>query len=224
MGAVAIVPARSRSQRFPRKNFALVDGEPLVSHVVKMLKRSGHFDRVIVSIDDPQEQADLASLGAQVHIRGAAASRYEANVAAVCREVLDTLKSKPDVFCCVYATAFRLQAETVTKARETMLEMNAAGVMGVSILRDGARAMVQQESGRLDALFPAAISLSSQELPQVVASNGTFYWVESKAFDTAGHFYVDPLAGFVVPEDEVSDIDYPSDLYGLEVRSKTQRT
>jgi CMP-N-acetylneuraminic acid synthetase len=212
MKTVAIVPARSSSRRFPRKNFTLFEGEPLVVRVLKMLKGSGHFDQVVVSLDDVRDAEIVAPTGVAIHLRRSETTRYETNVASVCSEVLNFLEWNPETFCCVYATAFLLQAETLMDAYERMVETDAAGAMGVSRIRDGARAMLQKDSGHVKPLLPASISLQGQELPAVVKSNGTFYWVKSSAFRQVGNFYVDPLVGYVVPEDQVSDIDYPSDM------------
>lgn len=47
----AMIPARKGSQRLKFKNLALVDGEPLISHVIRSAKESGVFDKVVVNSD-----------------------------------------------------------------------------------------------------------------------------------------------------------------------------
>jgi len=45
----AMIPARMGSQRLPRKNLALLGGEPLIAHAIKAAKNSGVFDRIVVN-------------------------------------------------------------------------------------------------------------------------------------------------------------------------------
>lgn len=50
-GAIAIIPARLGSTRFPRKVLADVTGKPLIQHVVEAAARASTVERVIVATD-----------------------------------------------------------------------------------------------------------------------------------------------------------------------------
>ena len=49
MSVNAIIQARCGSTRFPNKVFALIDGEPLLWHVVYRLKYSKMIDDIVVA-------------------------------------------------------------------------------------------------------------------------------------------------------------------------------
>jgi len=50
---VAIIPARSGSERLPIKNLALIDGKPLISYAIKAAVNSHAFDSIVVNSDHP---------------------------------------------------------------------------------------------------------------------------------------------------------------------------
>jgi N-acylneuraminate cytidylyltransferase len=57
--AVAFVPARSGSERVRHKNIRPLAGHPLLAYAIETARRSGCFDRVVVSTDS-EEIADVA--------------------------------------------------------------------------------------------------------------------------------------------------------------------
>jgi 3-deoxy-manno-octulosonate cytidylyltransferase (CMP-KDO synthetase) len=52
MGAVAIIPARFGSTRFPGKPLALIGGKPMIQHVYENTAKTPGLDRVVVATDD----------------------------------------------------------------------------------------------------------------------------------------------------------------------------
>ena len=57
--AVALVPARSGSERVPHKNVRPLAGHPLLAYAIETAHQSGCFERVVVSTDS-EEIADVA--------------------------------------------------------------------------------------------------------------------------------------------------------------------
>ncbi|MDD9303633.1 MAG: hypothetical protein HUK40_15335 [Desulfobacter sp.] len=48
---IAMIPARIGSTRLPKKNLALINGQPLISYAINAAKASGIFDRIIINAD-----------------------------------------------------------------------------------------------------------------------------------------------------------------------------
>jgi N-acylneuraminate cytidylyltransferase len=65
-GCVALIPARGGSKRVPGKNVRLLAGHPLLAYTVSAALRSGEFNKVLVSSDDPATLEIAASYGADV--------------------------------------------------------------------------------------------------------------------------------------------------------------
>ncbi len=64
--ALAVIPARWGSTRFPGKPLAMLAGRPLVQHVVEAALRSGAFERVVVATDDERIAEAVARFGCEV--------------------------------------------------------------------------------------------------------------------------------------------------------------
>jgi 3-deoxy-manno-octulosonate cytidylyltransferase (CMP-KDO synthetase) len=64
--ALAVIPARWGSTRFPGKPLALLAGRPLVQHVVEAALASRAFERVVVATDDDRIAEAVARFGGQV--------------------------------------------------------------------------------------------------------------------------------------------------------------
>ena len=59
MAAIAVIPARFSSTRFPGKVVVSETGKPLVQHVVDQVRQCRHVQEVIVAADDERIVAAL---------------------------------------------------------------------------------------------------------------------------------------------------------------------
>ena len=64
--AVAVIPARLASERFPEKVLASQTGRPLVQHVVDQVRRCRRVTEVVVAADDKRIAEALAPFGTKV--------------------------------------------------------------------------------------------------------------------------------------------------------------
>jgi len=86
--ALAMIPARAQSQRFPGKHLKLLGGAPLLSYTIDAARDSEVFDEVVVSSDDP-EILDLAeTCGASPDQRPASLARNRVAFVDVLKEYL----------------------------------------------------------------------------------------------------------------------------------------
>lgn len=65
MKAVAIIPARYASTRFPGKPLAAETGQPLIQHVVERARRAHRIARVIVATDDERIATAVRAFGGE---------------------------------------------------------------------------------------------------------------------------------------------------------------
>jgi 3-deoxy-manno-octulosonate cytidylyltransferase (CMP-KDO synthetase) len=66
MKAVAVIPARFASTRFPGKPLAADTGQPLIQHVVQRAAGAKHIERVIVATDDQRIFDAVSAFGGEV--------------------------------------------------------------------------------------------------------------------------------------------------------------
>ncbi len=68
---IAMIPARLGSQRLAKKNLALLEGRPLISHAITKCQQSQIFDEVWVNSESDEIGAVADNYGAQFHKRPA---------------------------------------------------------------------------------------------------------------------------------------------------------
>lgn len=69
--AVAIIPARFASTRFPGKPLHLIAGRPLIQHVWERCRRAKSLARILIATDDARIAETASSFGAEVAMTSA---------------------------------------------------------------------------------------------------------------------------------------------------------
>ncbi|MCC6425200.1 MAG: 3-deoxy-manno-octulosonate cytidylyltransferase [Phycisphaerales bacterium] len=69
-GAVAIIPARMASTRFPEKVLASKTGKPLIQHVYESAVRARRTGRTVIAADDPRIVESARGFGAECILTG----------------------------------------------------------------------------------------------------------------------------------------------------------
>ena len=73
------------------------------------------------------------------------------------------------------------------------------------------QALEEGDEGFLVPKWPKNVEKQSQFHPDLMASNGTFYWARSTAFLKKHTFYADRLKGYEIPWIRAIDLDTPED-------------
>ena len=217
MSAVAIIPARGGSQRIPRKNIKLFNGEPMIVHSIRAALVSGVFDQVVVSTDD-EEIADFARVhGAKVpFMRPADLADAWTGTAAVIQHALctlDALDQRFDYACCIYATAPLLQARFLRQGLEALAAAPGKSY-AFSVCSFGfpvQRALLIDDEGCLNAMHPEFRSVRSQDLPVGYQDAAQFYWGRSEAWLRGDTVFSELSLPVILPRHLVQDIDSPED-------------
>lgn len=68
MNAIAIIPARYASTRFPGKPLALLNRKPIIQHVYERALSSELFSYVAVATDDPRIADAVSAFGGKYHL------------------------------------------------------------------------------------------------------------------------------------------------------------
>ena len=212
---VAVIPARGGSKRLPRKNILPVMGHPMLYYPVNAALASGCFNRVIVSTEDDEIRNAAIRAGAQVIDRPNHLAQDRSTVAQVCLDVLTQLskeKTAPEWFCCIYPTAVFITPQDIIAAFETAQQCpDTDSVMGVSRFNlQPLQALEKDANGFLNPKWDEH-KQQSQLHPDLVASNGTLYWIKTDTFRTCQSFYTAKLTGYEIPWIRAIDIDTQDD-------------
>ncbi|CAI8843881.1 Pseudaminic acid cytidylyltransferase [Pseudomonas chlororaphis] len=217
MSAIAIIPARGGSKRIARKNLKPFDGVPMIARSIATALRSGLFDQVLVSTDDP-EIAELArASGATVpFMRPAELADDFTGTGPVIVHALNALREHGEAFdytCCIYATAPLLQLRYLRQGLAA-LEDHPEKSFAFSVCSFAfpvQRALTLDEQGALTSLYPEFRNTRSQDLPPAYQDAGQFYWGRSEAW-LRGDLVFSPLSlPVILPRHLVQDIDTEED-------------
>ncbi|AZC49252.1 MULTISPECIES: pseudaminic acid cytidylyltransferase [Pseudomonas] len=217
MSAIAIIPARGGSKRIARKNLKPFDGVPMIARSIATALRSGLFDQVLVSTDDPQIAELAKASGARVpFMRPAELADDFTGTGPVIVHALNALRERGETFdyaCCIYATAPLLQLRYLRQGLAA-LEAHPEKSFAFSVCSFAfpvQRALTLDEQGALTSLYPEFRNTRSQDLPPAYQDAGQFYWGRSEAW-LRGDLVFSPLSlPVILPRHLVQDIDTEED-------------
>jgi len=213
---VAIIPARAGSKRIPGKNIKPFNGMPMIARSIEAARRSGLFDRVLVSTDSDEIASLAESFGAECPFRRPADLADDRTpTAPVLAHALDWLYSRgdrPSYACCLYATAPFIQAMDLLAGFETLKATGCGSAFAVTSFGFPIyRALRKTETGALAMLWPEHELTRSQDLPETYHDAGQFYWLNVSRFVADPRLYCADSQPVVLPRWRVQDIDTPED-------------
>lgn len=219
---IAIITARGGSKRIPKKNIRDFCGKPIIAYSIQAAVSAGCFDEVMVSTDS-ETIADLSkSYGATVpFLRGAETSNDYATTADVLTEVLEEYRkceTEFETLCCLYPTAPFVTAEKLRMAMQVFSEKNADSLIPVVPFSFPPQRGMAIRGDRLCYVYPEHERTRSQDLEPLYHDCGQFYICKVEPFLKRHTLVLPNAVPFILSEEEVQDIDNPSDWRLAEIK------
>lgn len=223
MKCLALIPARGGSKRIPRKNIAPFMGKPMISYAIELAERSGLFDKIMVSTDDPEIAEVAKKYGAVVpFMRTAIVANDNATLIDVIREVCDTFSRQGeqyDAVCCILPTAVLARVSDLKRCHSILVSDSCDSVFPVSKFSYPIqRALVMDSSGLVRMERPEFLASRSQDLEPAYHDAGQFYWINPERCIRANSIITDCSKCIVLPEHLVQDIDVEDDMIMAEAK------
>jgi CMP-N,N'-diacetyllegionaminic acid synthase len=215
---VALIPARSGSERVRDKNIRPLAGHPLLAYAVASARRSEIFDRVVCSTDSGKIAEVAQRYGADVpFLRPAALATATSPDIEWIRHALDQLEEHYDLFAIVRATNPFRGPDVLRRGFEQLLETpEADSIRAVELVKQHPgkmwvlegktmRPLLEQSqldvawhAGQYQALPPIYVQNSALEIAwtRVVSQTGTREGRVVAPFLTQGH------EGFNIDDEE----------------------
>ena len=212
---IAVIPARSGSKRIPKKNIALIQGQPALARTIKNLHTSAIFDRIIVSTDSEEFGRIATGAGAEVPFhRPTEISGDHTPTKDVIIHALEMLGIDDDAqVCCVYPTAVLSQSDTYIDSYQLSNHHSAKFVFPISLFRSNPqRALLLAEDNQ--SIRPLNLEFSetrTQDLEPQFYDAGQFYWGSSSLWRSKISIHENAI-GFKVPWWQAIDVDDSDDL------------
>jgi len=213
---LCVIPARGNSKRFPRKNIALLDGKPLIAYAIKEAKKSGVFDKIVVSTED-NEIADISEKhGAEVLKRSEELAIDTSTVREVTLDVIYKYEEKGekfDIICILLSTSPLRKSKHIIEALEKFRNSDADYLMSTTDYQHSPfRALVKNKMGFLELFFEKKYCKRDQDVPKVVVHNGCIILMKTDKFKQDKTYYCDRLIDYHMPFEYSIDINEPVDL------------
>ena len=215
---VALIPARSGSERVPDKNIRPLAGHPLLAYAVTSARQAGIFDRVVCSTDSGKIAEVAQRYGADVpFLRPAALATATSPDIGWIKHALDQLGDHYDLFAIVRATNPFRGPDTLRRGLEQLLNTpEADSIRAVQLVKehpgkmwilegktmrpllDQSQLEVAWHAGQYQALPPIYVQNSALEIAwtRVVSQTGTREGRLVAPFLTEGH------EGFNIDDEE----------------------
>ncbi len=223
--SIAIITARGGSKRIPHKNIRDFCGKPIISYSIETAKKSGIFDRVMVSTDSDEIAAVAREYGAEVpFMRSAENSDDYSTTEDVMLEVLGSyskIGEQYDVACCLYPTAVFVTPEILKESMRVMTEKNPDVVIPlVQFSYPPQRGMIINPNGYAELINHEHVRTRSQDLEKIYHDCGQFYLYNVKRLIETKGYITNTFAPVVIPEMFVQDIDCEEDWKMAELKYK----
>lgn len=224
MKNVAVITARGKSKRIPRKNIKPFLGRPILEYSIESAIQTGIFQEVMVSTED-EEIADVAKkAGAKVpFFRSDKASDDFATTAQVIEEVIlsyEKIGMCFDQVCCIYPTAPFVTADAIKTAMQLLEQEKADSVIPVVKFSFPPQRCVIIQNGRLKPKWPENMNVRSQDLEPFYHDCGQFYCLNVDSFKKQKAIWMENVVPFIQEEMNVQDIDTLEDWEIAEMKYK----
>lgn len=215
---LALIPARGGSKRIPGKNIKPFSGRPLLAYPIQAARKSGLFDRIIVSTDSEEVARVARAEGAEVpFLRPVELSGDLVPTIPVVKHAIDWLYAhgaSAEYCCCIYANPF-IEALDLVAAFTILRNKSATSVVPVTTFATPIyNALTLDGQGRVDFAFPEAAAQRTQDMTETYHDAGQFYWWDCDklmASDDVGILRRENRYPIVIPRSRVQDLDTPED-------------
>lgn len=213
---IAIIPARGGSKRITNKNIKNFLGTPIIGRVIRTLRESQIFDRIIVSTDSEEIATVARKYGAEVpFMRPNELADDFASTSEVIAHAIESLQLETSLdtqVCCVYPTSVLMNSNDLRTSLELLQTQDWQYVFAASQPNSSPfRSFKKSGSGGLEMLFPQYWGSRSQDLPDCFFDAGFFYWATAKTWMKAEPIF-GPNSTFVeIPEIRAIDVNTEDD-------------
>ena len=145
-----------------------------------------------------------------------------ADVVAHSLQWLKDNETKPDLACCIYATAPFIQAEDILKGLDLIVKKQCEFVFPVTTFSFPIqRAVRLADNGSIKMFEPENYLVRSQDLTQAYHDAGQFYWGDVESWLMKKNiFYNSNAFPLILPSFRVQDIDTNEDWIRAEAMYK----
>jgi N-acylneuraminate cytidylyltransferase len=215
MTNLAVIPARSGSQRIPKKNIKDFFGKPIIAYPIELALKSNLFDEVMVSTDSPEIESIAIEYGASVpFLRSEKNSNNFATLTDVILEVIHgyhTMGIIVDSICCILPTAVLISQKSLLDGYNKFKNNDLSSLIPVLRFAYPIQRALKDNSGLLSFREPEFAVTRSQDMEPYFHDSGQFYWIKTERIVIEKTIFTSKTGYIELAEIEAQDIDTQMD-------------
>jgi pseudaminic acid cytidylyltransferase len=215
MNNLAIIPARSGSQRIPKKNIKEFFGKPIIAYSIELALNSNLFDEVMVSTDSDEIASIAQKFGASVpFLRSETNSNNFATITDVILEVIQNyadIGKSVDSICCILPTAALISQERLSASYNKFKEFDLSSLIPVIKFAYPIQRALKENSGLIHLREHEYIKARSQDLEPFYHDSGQFYWIKTSEILKERSIFTSKTGFIELQEIEAQDVDNKMD-------------
>ena len=219
--SVCLIPARKGSKRIIDKNIFNFYGKPLIYYSIIAAKKSGLFDRIIVSTDCPNIKRIAEKYGAEApFIRPKNISDDRATDITVVKHFLEFSKNNKIKFrylCYLYPTNPLLKVKTLKKTLEILKRKSAQKTLTISKYEYPIQRALKIKKGKILFREPHFKDKTSQSLETFYQDAAQCYWYNLDKIKNFDKFESFNTYGYELNNTEFVDLNDKNDLKKLQI-------
>lgn len=221
---LAVIPARGGSKRISRKNIKPFAGKPMIVYAIDAARRSGVFDRIVVSTDDDEIAAVARAAGAELpFVRPAELADDHTPTVPVVAHAIEACRAlgwQAEQVCCIYPGVPFIRPDDIAQALTLLNQGGACYVFPVTPFPSPIqRALRRQPDGTTQPFYPEHVNTRTQDLEPAYHDAGQFYWGTRQTWLDGLNIHANSKT-LVLPEWRVVDIDTPADWERAEAMAR----
>ncbi len=213
---IALIPARGGSKRIPRKNIKEFCGKPMIVWSIEAARKSGCFERIVVSTDDGEIASVSQQFGAEVpFMRPESLSTDHVGTIPVIHHAVEWIMDHgeaPKNVCCLYATAPFVRPQDLQRGLHMLESQPCDYAFSVtSFTFPIQRAIRITPEQQVEMFQPEHFMTRSQDLEKSYHDAGQFYWGKAQAWLQEKALFSRNSVPVILPRYRVQDIDTQED-------------
>jgi len=235
---VAVIPARGKSRRIPKKNLKKFCGKPLIAWTILCALRSKYLDRVIVSTDDKEIAKVAKEYGAEVpFLRPAKLAAPTLGIEPTLKHayqwLLENENYKADVLVLLMPTAPLRQTYHIDEAIEIFNKKKVDSVVAVNEIPANHTpywTLIRSKNGKITLFDGTSLKnmiVRSQDFPQkCYGRNDLVYVLKPKnLFEKKPNLYGNKVELYIIPDPSNYEVDIntPNEWQDAEIKFQKLR-
>lgn len=219
---IAIIPARGGSKGIPRKNIKELNGQPLISYIIKALRNSKYIDRIIVSTDDYEIAEVSKKYGAEVpFLRPQNLAQDTTSSMEVILHCINWLREN-EGYEANYTGLFQCTSpftntKHINEAIENLYNNHGNSIVSVCESNENPYWMKKIINGKLVDFINNDTYIRRQDLPKIYSLNGAIYIAKTNFLLKNKTWYNENTLSYIMKKEESVDIDSLLDFYLAEM-------